>query len=638
MTLLVRFAACGMLAVMFGGLAPLLRAQVDALDAAKWNSGSVDLMSGWRVQEGDDAGWSRTDFDDRGWKTVGLDDLGGARPGWRWFRLHVKLPHGRKHEHLLIVGGAGVYAAYVNGQPVEDARLTKWYAVRRPVEEIIPLDDGVDDFTIALRTYAPRMYTLWHLPLFLTVAVGSSDAIENERASFESQRLYAAVPSIAINLVVVLAGLAAFALFRSQRAHAEYMWLGLYLLLLGISNGLLYSSTSGILPLAWDNFLADPLIYVFTIMQIEFTFCFAGRAVSRVWRGYQGVLLLLLSANALLALGWLDTSKYIVIEAAVILPAALLLPLLLLVWSRRGNREAGWLILPSLLPAATSALYDVGTASIFTGWGRADFLANPIQWGPIPLQMSDLGDFLFVLAIAVVMFFRFTRVSREQMRVTAELGAAREIQQRMVPAELPEVKGYRIEAAYFPAQEVGGDFYQVLEQPNGAQLLVLGDVSGKGLKAAMTSTLALGVLRTLAREELSPGAVLGRLNTQVTQDAEGGFITCVCVRLGSDGMLMLANAGHLSPYRNGEELMLAPDLPLGIVAEREYAEVEIQLAEGERLTLLSDGVVEATDAQGELLGFERTRALSGETAEAIAAAAQRFGQTDDITVLVVERR
>ena len=148
----------------------------------------------------------------------------------------------------------------------------------------------------------------------------------------------------------------------------------------------------------------------------------------------------------------------------MILPAALMLPVLLLVWYRRGNREAGWLILPSLFPAAATALFDIGTASLDTGWGHADFLANPIQVGPIPLQISDLSDFLFVLAIGVVMFFRFTRVSREQARGAAELEAAREIQQRLVPAQLPEVKGYAIEAAYFPAQEVGGDFYQVFAQ------------------------------------------------------------------------------------------------------------------------------------------------------------------------------
>jgi phosphoserine phosphatase RsbU/P len=616
-------------------MAPAGMAQ--AVDATQWHSGTVTLNEGWVEHDGDDLTWAKPDFDDSGWQKVELDNLGAAEPGWKWFRLHFKLEEGHPHKHLLIVGGEGAYAAYVNGKAVEDARLLPWFAVRRPVEEVVVLPDDATDFTLALRTHATQTYALWRLPLFLTASVGSAEAIDYERAAFESQRLYGAVSSIAINLVVVLAGIGAFALFRSQRTHAEYMWLGLYLLLLGLSNGLLYSSSTGVLPLIWNNLLADPLIYLFTITQVQFTFCFAGQPISRVWRAYQILLLMPLIANVLVAMSLLSTSTYIVIEAAVILPAALLLPVLLLIWYRRGNREAGWLIIPSLFPAATSALYDVGSASIFSGWGKLDFLANPIPLGPVPLQISDLADFLFVLAIGVVMFFRFTRVSREQTRVAAELEAAREIQQRLVPAQLPEVRGYTIEAAYFPAHEVGGDFYQVFEREDGAQLVVVGDVSGKGLRAAMTGTLALGALRALAAQGLGPGELLTRLNRQIAQTHDSGFITCVCGLLTEFGEITVANAGHLPPYRNGEELMVFADLPLGISAEEVYQECTFQLEPGDRLTLLSDGVLEARDTHGVLFGFERTRAISGQAAAEIADVAQRFGQEDDITVVTLTR-
>jgi len=618
-------------------LGSMLWAQ-EAVDASRWSAGTVDLNDGWRTHGGDDLAWAQSGFDDSSWAKVNLDEIGAAQTESRWFRLRVKLPHGRMHEHLLVVGGEGVYEVFVDGKAVEDAQLEPWYGVKRPVEEVIPLRDDEDDFLLALRTRAPRMYTIWGLPLFLTVSVGSADAIDNERVSFESQRLYAAILSVLINLVVVVAGLGSFALYRSQRGHREYLWLGIYLVLLGISNGLLYSSAAGVVGLAWNNWLADPLIFLFMIVQIEFTFCFAGRRVSKIWRTYQGLLLAPLVPHVLVAMDRMSTSAYVVLEAAAVLPAAVLLPVLLLIWYRRGNREAGWLIVPSLLPAATSALYDLGTASILTGWGKLDSLANPLQIGPVPLQVSDLADFLFVLAIGVVMFFRFTRVSREQARGAAELEAAREIQQRLVPAQLPEVPGYLLEAAYFPAQEVGGDFYQVLEQPDGAQLVVVGDVSGKGLKAAMTSTLALGALRALSREALGPAAVLTRLNQQLVETAEGGFITCVCLRLERDGALTFASAGHLAPYRNCEELRVEQGLPLGIVAAATYADDAMQLEQGDRLTLMSDGVVEARDARGELFGFERTQAIAGGKAEAIAAEARQYGQEDDITVVTVERK
>jgi sigma-B regulation protein RsbU (phosphoserine phosphatase) len=616
-------------------MTPLARAQ--AVDATHWDSGTLDLDSGWRAHQGDNLVWAQPGFDDSSWNAVDLENLGPAQPGWSWYRIHVKLEHGHRHEHILIVGGEGVYAAYLNGQLIEDADLKPWYALKRPVEEVVPLDNDRDEFTLALRTHAIPTYTLWHLPLFLTISLGTADAIDTEQRAWESQRLYQAFPSIAINLVLILAGLGAFALYRSQRQHAEYLWLGWYLFLVGSSNGLLYSSSAGILTLPFNNLLGDPLIFIVTVLQIEFTFSFAGRRVGRIWRAYQAVLCTLPIVTVMVTIGLLSITPYIAVEGLAILPAALLLPALLLRWYRRGNREAGWLILPSLLPAASAALYDLGSVSIFMGWGRLDFLANPIPLGPLPLQISDLADFLFLMAIAVVMFFRFTRVSREQARVAAELEAARGIQQRLVPAQLPEVRGYAIEAAYFPALEVGGDFYQVLEHAQGTQVVVVGDVSGKGLKAAMTGTLAMGALRALTTEGLGPAAMLMRLNRQLVETAEGGFVTCICVRLGKSGEIIVSNAGHLSPYRNGEELRLGSDLPLGIAPEVMYVEHVFQMEPGDQLTLLSDGVLEARDTTGALFGFERMRAISAQSAESIAAAACRFGQEDDITVVTLTR-
>jgi hypothetical protein len=134
---------------------------------------------------------------------------------------------------------------------------------------------------------------------------------------------------------------------------------------------------------------------------------------------------------------------------------------------------------------------------------------------------------------------------------------------------------------------------------------------------------------------LSPGPLLQRLNAEMTGSQDGGFITCLCVHIAADGAAILANAGHLLPYRNGEEVPAESGLPLGIVAAAEYAEMRLKLAPGETLTLMSDGVVEARNAAGELFGFARTRAISGDSAEKIAQAAQAFGQEDDITVVTL---
>jgi len=181
----------------------------------------------------------------------------------------------------------------------------------------------------------------------------------------------------------------------------------------------------------------------------------------------------------------------------------------------------------------------------------------------------------------------------------------------------------------------GGDFYQVIPQPGRSALLVIGDVSGKGLRAAMTGTLVLGALRSLAQEALSPAQMLHRLNQQLAASSNGGFVTCLILAITPAGAVTLANAGHIPPYCNGEELNTDSSLPLGVAAEAEYAETTLQLSPGQTLTLISDGIVEAQSATGELYGFARTAAVSAQSAQAIARAAQQFGQEDDITVLTL---
>lgn len=634
-----------LLLLFFASTAGLLRAQdasapennaeaplIDRPHAQDW---LTDIDNGWRVHNGDNSAYAQPNFDDTSWSQVELDNLGAAQPGWRWYRMHIRLHENHPDLALLIEGGDGTYEVYMNGEPITGARLRSPFSVKRPTERVFSLDTTATVVTLALRTHIPPCYAAWRLPSFLTASLGTPDAIENQRQALQSGRLYAALPAIFINLLLMLAGLGAFALNRTQPTHTEYRWLGFYLFLLGTADLLWDCQVCGLLPLSANFLLGDPLLYAVAIAQIEFTFRFGGLRINLPWRIYE---VLLLTPLVLVGLAWrglFPSAVYVVVEALILVPVAVLLPVLLFLWYRRGNREAGWLILPSLLPAATISLNDMGTLSIFFGWQFADFLADPIQLGPTQFQPLDIGNLLFLLAIAVVMFFRFTRVSREQARTAAELDAACEMQRRLVPAILPQIAGCRIETAYRPAQEVGGDFYQVFERPDRSTLIVVGDVSGKGLKAAMTGTLAIGALRTLVAQDLGPAAILSGMNAQMLEAHNDGFITCLCMRLDPSGTVILANAGHLSPYRNGEEIALDPALPLGLSADTSYTERTIRLDPGDTLMLLSDGVVEAMNPDGELFGFERTRDISVQSAESIADAAQKFGQEDDITVLTL---
>jgi sigma-B regulation protein RsbU (phosphoserine phosphatase) len=619
--------------VFFGLCAPAFASA--PIEMTQWRSGLFELNQGWLEHDGDETQWSSPEFDDSAWNTVDLDNLGPARQGWHWYRRRVNFGPGRRELRLLLAGGDGTYELFVNGIRMSGPTLCSSFLVSRPVEAVFPVSDGNGIFQVALRTRVPPGYAAWHLPQFTSVTIGFPTAIEYERQALESQRLYGLAPSICINLLLCLAGLNVLALYALQQTEREYIFLGLYLLLVGISNGLSILQSSGLLPLSANFLIADPLIYAWVIAQIEFTYSFAGRRVGRVWRIYEASLLVPLMLSVVTWVGWFVSETYVLIEAAATTPIGLLLSALLFVWYHQDNREAGWLILPSLAPAVSTALFDLGTASISLGWRPFNFLVEPIQMGPIALQLVDMGTLLFLLSIAVVMFFRFSRVSREQARAAAELAAAREIQRHLVPAVLPSLPNYAIEAAYLPAREVGGDFYQVLPQTDGSIVIVIGDVSGKGLGAAMTGAFAIGALHALAAEISDPPQLLSRLNREVLRGQDSGFITCLCVKLSPNGQMTISNAGHLPPYKNGEELTSVGGPPLGLFPDLVYSESRFEINCGDSLTLLSDGVVEARGPKDELFGFERTQALTLRSASAddIAAAAQQFGQEDDITVV-----
>jgi serine phosphatase RsbU (regulator of sigma subunit) len=117
--------------------------------------------------------------------------------------------------------------------------------------------------------------------------------------------------------------------------------------------------------------------------------------------------------------------------------------------------------------------------------------------------------------------------------------------------------------------------------------------------------------------------------------ASSGFTTALALRLDPDGTLTAANAGHVAPYANGKELEIDNGLPLGITAAAAYTNSTLHLESGTTLTLLTDGVVEAQNAKGELFGFDRAAQISSNPAQNVAEAAQTFGQQDDITVLTL---
>jgi Stage II sporulation protein E (SpoIIE) len=276
-----------------------------------------------------------------------------------------------------------------------------------------------------------------------------------------------------------------------------------------------------------------------------------------------------------------------------------------------------FLVRNTLSPAVQKAL-GIRNYFVIGGW----------QWQYTTITLTLLGGLTLAIFVGALI-----RDRDEKQRLAAELAAGRAVQQLLITESAPAVPGFRIESVYKPYGEVGGDFFQIVPCVDGGLLIAVGDVSGKGMSAAMMVSLLVGALHAFVETTTSPAELLRGLNRRTVGRTGGGFITCLCAYVTQGGEMTVANAGHLAPYLSGRELTVEGGLPLGIAVEATYCESEVQLEPGDSLTFLSDGVVEARNGEGELFGFERTRDISESSVEEIAGAAQAFGQEDDITVL-----
>src|SRR5215203_4427447 len=242
---------------------------------------------------------------------------------------------------------------------------------------------------------------------------------------------------------------------------------------------------------------------------------------------------------------------------------------------------------------------------------------------------------------------------RKRERVEHDLRMARSIQQASLPKEVPTLEGWRITPYYKPAREVGGDFYDFFELPEGRLGLVVGDATGKGVSAALVMSTTCGMLRLAAQSHSSPSQMLQGVNEILFPNIPTNmFVTCFYAILEpNSGCLSYANAGHDLPYlhRNGEaEELSARGMPLGLMSKMSYEEKETTLHVGEAALLYSDGLVEAHDPEGEMFGFPRLRALIAEHGEErslgdllleelYSFTGDRWEQEDDITLLTLRR-
>src|SRR4051794_27307067 len=271
---------------------------------------------------------------------------------------------------------------------------------------------------------------------------------------------------------------------------------------------------------------------------------------------------------------------------------------------------------------------------------------------------SDDRRLLDSLAAQAAPALRVGQLVREQeaeaatrQRFEQELEVARLIQQNFLPKELPNLPGWQIAAHYRPAREVGGDFYDVIPLPDGRVAFVVGDVTDKGVPAALVMSATRSVLRASAQRLIEPGVVLERVNELLCPDMPAKmFVTCLYGVLDpATGRLRFANAGHDLPYvktLDGVEELRARGMPLGLMPGMSYEEKETTLQPGESVLLHSDGVVEAHDSDRAMFGFPRLKQTVAEHAggqalidHVIAELASFTGagaeQEDDITMVTL---
>ncbi|TDW81793.1 serine phosphatase RsbU (regulator of sigma subunit) [Kribbella pratensis] len=243
--------------------------------------------------------------------------------------------------------------------------------------------------------------------------------------------------------------------------------------------------------------------------------------------------------------------------------------------------------------------------------------------------------------------------ARTRQRFEQELEVARLIQQNFLPKQLPELPGWQVAACYQPAREVGGDFYDVIPLADEQVGFVIGDVTDKGVPAALVMAATRSVLRASAQRLIEPGQVLERVNEHLCPDMPAKmFVTCLYGVLDpATGRFRFANAGHDLPYvktAEGSVELRARGMPLGLMTGMSYEEHETLLAPGDSLLLHSDGIVEAHDPQGQMFGFPRLKELvarypgGGELIDLVLADLHAHTgpgaeQEDDITMVVLQR-
>jgi hypothetical protein len=626
--------------------------------------GTAKLDGPWQFKTGDDLGWAAPGLDDSRWEQIGADATWGAQThpnytGYAWYRRHI---------HITTAPGASPdLALYL--PPVEDACEIYWngvlvarfgalppnplwyYSPPPRTFGLGPVRDGV----LAFRMWKapPVSFDSGELGGFTAPPIaGSRDAIAALKAVgdyrwMRSRQFVWGVDFLSL-LVVVLA---LFTWLRDRTQWVLFWIAGFFLGPLGVTFFL------G-LRIPWSfNFAIGMSQPFFGLTDISLWFVLIylldlhenGRLVR--FARFLGILnIVVTSIDGMLSIpvgvsNWatqVELADAICTGIFTTCEAFALVLVAVAVIQRKRLELSRWLV--SIFAFTWDMINVVRIASEqgqrFTHWTIANTIAAPLfTFNGNSINASSIAQVLLLVSLVYAVYRYIAEDRRKQAALEQEFKNAREVQQVLVPDELPSMPGFAVTSAYRPAQEVGGDFFQIIPLEGGSTLVILGDVSGKGLKAAMAVSLIVGAARMVVDFTSSPAEILAGLNRRLCGRLQGGFATCIAMRLDRDGNCAISSAGHPAPFLNKHEMNLPGALPLGIQANTTYEETMVRVGVGDHFALYTDGLLEARSESGELYSFARLETLFAGKPNAAEAtlAAVNFGQDDDITVLTLTR-
>jgi hypothetical protein len=578
--------------------------------------GAAPLDGPWQFHLGDDMAWAQPQTLDatgvNGWEQITADAPWGAQGhanyiGFAWYRRHITVsptPGATPDFALYVPAIDDVYELYWNGVLVGSLGSCpphfQWYAQQFPrTFGLGPVRSGV----LAVRVYKVNLSSVDDgagggfegLPL-----IGSPAAIAVIKDAADFHWMQHAQFTFGLTSLYALTAVLSFIAWLRDRDQRLLLWVAIFCL--SPLQELFFNTLRLHVSAVWSTALIQLLIQVREVSQwylvaylLELN---ASRRLMRLlgicaWitlaaGGLDGSLSFVITQLNQTQFAWIDGVLTAFVIPAEAIPAALVIYAIV---QRKRLNSGSWLF--AILALVCGVWYTVSNIAFqgvrYTHWTLSAHMGRPLftLFGSTFTPLLLLRTLLFLsILYAVIRFAADYR--RRQSSIEQEYKSARELQQVLIPEDLPSLPGYAFTSAYRPAQEVGGDFFQVIPlegERAGSTLILLGDVSGKGLKAAMTVALIVGAVHTLAQFADKPATILSELNTRLFGRLQGGFATCLVLLLRQDGQCTLASAGHPAPYLNNRELDLPGALPLGVLQTANYEEKTLELHEGDHFAL-----------------------------------------------------